>query len=137
MTVELHSQVILQRSFEMIQEYMNSSKPCAFSLKKCLFYKNFSIFLDLLIFLNIFLSSIFVFFFEFCSSKSAAMFFFNWYHWLSNVRMFWRCNVFILKIVLRSFVHWTLFWYQVLVVCFCWFWINECVSINEVLCDGR
>ena len=37
--------------------------------------------------------------------------------------MFWCYGVFILKIVLGSFVHWTLFWYQVLVVCFCWFWI--------------
>ena len=42
--------------------------------------------------------------------------------------------VFILKIVLGSFAHWTLFWYQVLVVCLCWFWINECVSINMKFC---
>ena len=43
---------------------MNFSKPRVFSLKMRLFYKNFHVFLNLYVFENIFLSSIFCFLFQ-------------------------------------------------------------------------
>ena len=49
---------------EMIQGYMNFSKPRIFSLKMRLFYKNFHVFSNLYVFENIFLSSIFCFLFQ-------------------------------------------------------------------------
>ena len=70
-------------------EYELFKTTAAFSIKKRLFYKNFSVFLNLLIFLifSCHLSSIFVFFFKFCSSKvrQCSVFFFNWDRRLSNV----------------------------------------------------